>query len=104
MIGENVSHYHVLGQLGTGGMGIVYRAEDLRLGRLVALKFLPPDLFADPEARERFRREGRLASSLNHPGICTVHDVDEHEGRPFIVMELVDGASLATAVQEGAMP
>ncbi|HEX2452932.1 MAG TPA: protein kinase [Vicinamibacterales bacterium] len=101
MIGRTVSHYHVLGELGSGGMGVVYRAEDVRLGRLVALKFLPPDLLGDHEARERFRREGRLASSLNHPGICTVHDVDEDAGRPFIVMELVEGASLTARLQSG---
>src|SRR5262245_14129374 len=102
MIGRTVSHYHVLGELGSGGMGVVYRAEDMRLGRLVALKFLPADLLGDSEARERFRREGRLASSLNHPGICTVHDVDEDAGRPFIVMELIEGASLTTRLQSGA--
>ena len=101
MIGRTVSHYHVLGELGSGGMGVVYRAEDTRLGRLVALKFLPADLFGDHGARERFRREGRLASSLNHPGICTVHDVDEDAGRPFIVMELVEGASLTVRLLSG---
>ena len=101
MIGRTISHYHVLGELGSGGMGVVYRAEDVRLGRLVALKFLPTDLLGDHEARERFRREGRLASSLNHPGICTVHDVDEDAGRPFIVMELVEGASLTARLQSG---
>jgi eukaryotic-like serine/threonine-protein kinase len=104
MIGRTVSHYDVLGQLGSGGMGVVYHAQDLRLGRRVALKFLPPDLLLDFDARERFRREGRLASALNHPGICTVHDVDEHEGRPFIVMELVEGSSLTAHLQAGPFP
>jgi eukaryotic-like serine/threonine-protein kinase len=104
VIGRTVSHYHVLGQLGSGGMGVVYRAEDLDLGRMVALKFLPADLLSDSEALERFRREGRLASSLNHPGICTVHDVDEFEGRPFIVMELVEGSSLTARLQSGPFP
>jgi eukaryotic-like serine/threonine-protein kinase len=104
MIGRTVSHYHVLGQLGSGGMGVVYHAQDLRLGRRVALKFLPQDLLLDPDARERFRREGRLASALSHPGICTVHDVDEYEGRPFIVMELVEGSSLTSHLQAGPFP
>ncbi len=104
MIGRTVSHYHVLGQLGSGGMGVVYHAQDLRLGRPVALKFLPPDLLTDYDARERFRREWQLASALNHPGICTIHDVGEYEGRPFIVMELVEGSSLATRLQAGAFP
>jgi eukaryotic-like serine/threonine-protein kinase len=100
VLGQTVSHYRVLSELGSGGMGVVYRAEDLLLGREVALKFLPPDLLSAHDALERFRREARLASSLNHPGICTVHDVDEDHRRPFIVMELVDGASLAASVHQ----
>jgi serine/threonine protein kinase len=104
MIGRTVSHYHVLGQLGSGGMGVVYHAQDLRLGRPVALKFLPPDLLTNHDARERFRREWQLASALNHPGICTIHDVGEYEGRPFIVMELVEGSSLTTRLQASAFP
>jgi tetratricopeptide (TPR) repeat protein len=103
MFGQTVSHYRVLSELGSGGMGVVYRAEDLLLGREVALKFLPPELLAERDALERFRREARLASSLNHPGICIVHDVDEVDGRPFIVMELVEGTSLVTSVKQGPM-
>jgi tetratricopeptide (TPR) repeat protein len=104
MVGKTVSHYRVLSELGSGGMGVVYRAEDLLLGREVALKFLPPEMLADHDALERFRREARLASSLNHPGICIVHDVDEGHGPPFIVMELVEGASLATQILQEPMP
>ena len=103
MFGRTVSHYRVLSELGSGGMGVVYRAEDLLLGREVALKFLPPGLLADHDALERFRREARLSSALNHPGICTVHDVDEDHGPPFIVMELVEGSALTSFVQQGPM-
>src|SRR6476469_9201761 len=103
MFGRTVSHYRVLSELGSGGMGVVYRAEDLLLGREVPLKFLPPGLLADHDALERFRREARLSSALNHPGICTVHDVDEDHGPPFIVMELVEGSALTSFVQQGPM-
>jgi serine/threonine protein kinase/tetratricopeptide (TPR) repeat protein len=103
MIGRTVSHYEVLGRLGHGGMGVVYRTRDTRLGREVALKFLTSHLLADKGALQRFRREGRLASALNHPGICTVHDVDEHDGHPFIVMELIEGVPL-TRLLDGALP
>src|SRR5512136_3133431 len=104
MVGTTVSHYKILEQVGGGGMGVVYKAQDLKLDRLVALKFLPADLTRDPEAKERFVHEAKAASALQHNNICVVHDIDETpDGQMFISMEYLDGETLKKKIERGPL-
>jgi serine/threonine protein kinase len=103
MIDRTVAHYRIVEELGAGGMGVVYLAEDTKLSRPVAVKFLTRAFAGEPDALRRFQREARTASALNHPNICTIHDIDEHEGQPFIVLEYLEGAPLNDMIRDGPL-